>query len=541
MESLRPNQISRRRFLRTTLAATGAGAGLALFGPSPDKARGERPPIVKTLAQDIRHSAAELSRGISEGLRLGLLDSSNALALDWGRDRGIYHSPVVELDLTFTHVGLHWLADYPEGSNIQFEVRTSVDGSTWSSWRRVYVEAEAGQAARAETYGALISEERGRYLQYRATFQQGVGGSPILDYVTMTLINSLDGPRLQRIAPLPGLASLLLPEKASAAVVKPVTFTREQWGADESLRFRGGKEIWPRMYIPTKKAVVHHTADPASDYRGNVEGAKATVRAIYYYHAVTLGWGDIGYNALIDGSGNSYEGRYGRKSSSFDDLTWAREILSEDVVAGHASAHNYGTIGIALLGNFEVLTPSADALAKLKEILIYECSYHRIDPQQASDFLRYDNLWNRGLKNICGHKDCQSTLCPGANLYSQLPALRDAVVSALTNPSVPSVQTTSGPDGATVIGGSASYQWSGTGSAYSYYLEGWSADALGNVKYLSGFTNEKAPLWGSWIIKLSNGYQSLSPAHYTFHVQTRDSLGNTGVYEANRTFLAKRR
>ena len=56
--------------------------------------------------------------------------------------------------------------------------------------------------------------------------------------------------------------------------------------------------------------IIHHTvtqhqeADPA-----------ATVRAIYYYHAVTQGWGDIGYNFLVDLHGNVYEGRYGARTS----------------------------------------------------------------------------------------------------------------------------------------------------------------------------------------------------------------------------------
>ena len=50
--------------------------------------------------------------------------------------------------------------------------------------------------------------------------------------------------------------------------------------------------------------IIHHTAtqnqkaDPA-----------ATVRAIY--HTVTQGWGDIGYNFLVDWHGNVYEGRCG--------------------------------------------------------------------------------------------------------------------------------------------------------------------------------------------------------------------------------------
>src|SRR3712207_9171470 len=36
----------------------------------------------------------------------------------------------------------------------------------------------------------------------------------------------------------------------------------------------------------------------------------ATVRAIFAYHAVVQGWGDIGYNFLVDADGRIYEGRH---------------------------------------------------------------------------------------------------------------------------------------------------------------------------------------------------------------------------------------
>ena len=77
--------------------------------------------------------------------------------------------------------------------------------------------------------------------------------------------------------------------------------------------------------------IVHHTVtrDPETD-------PKATLRAIYQYHAVSRGWGDIGYNFLIDQQGTIYEGRFG----------------GDSVVGGHALQYNWGSIGIAILGNY---------------------------------------------------------------------------------------------------------------------------------------------------------------------------------------------
>ena len=93
--------------------------------------------------------------------------------------------------------------------------------------------------------------------------------------------------------------------------------------------------------------------------------AQADVRAIYTYHASSRGWGDIGYCWLIDKFGNAYEGRRGRDGPGYDGPS-GRELVSEDVVAGHATSYNHGSSGIAMLGTFEGLSPSSAALSSNK-------------------------------------------------------------------------------------------------------------------------------------------------------------------------------
>ena len=66
------------------------------------------------------------------------------------------------------------------------------------------------------------------------------------------------------------------------------------WGADETVR------INERQYAPIRKLIVHHTA---SDNRP--ANPAAVVRQTYRYHAVGRGFGDIGYNFLIDHRGGS--------------------------------------------------------------------------------------------------------------------------------------------------------------------------------------------------------------------------------------------
>ena len=105
---------------------------------------------------------------------------------------------------------------------------------------------------------------------------------------------------------------------------------------------------------PVERIVVHYTATPSADPLPAIE----RIQSIYRYHAVLNGWGDIGYNYLIDQQGNIYEGRFG----------------GNGVRAAHAynskqkSNYNYGSIGISLLGTYDTrdITPQMyDSLERL--------------------------------------------------------------------------------------------------------------------------------------------------------------------------------
>jgi uncharacterized protein with LGFP repeats len=79
--------------------------------------------------------------------------------------------------------------------------------------------------------------------------------------------------------------------------------SRAQWGADESMR-RGA----PMYDNGIKAGIIHHSAS-GNDYAP--PDSAGVVRSIYAYHTLSLGWGDIGYNALVDKYGQVFEGRFG--------------------------------------------------------------------------------------------------------------------------------------------------------------------------------------------------------------------------------------
>lgn len=172
--------------------------------------------------------------------------------------------------------------------------------------------------------------------------------------------------------------------------------TREENG--EALR-------WAHSYSKTIKLIaVHHTAVQVNgDARSGVE----RIRALYQYHAVNRGWGDIGYHYLIDEEGQIYEGKAGGKF----------------VVGGHAYCNNVGTLGVALLGNFEVEKPTQDQLKALQWLLNDLAEEYDIDP--AGTVKHH----GKTLPTIVGHRDLLSTDCPGYYVYGAMAQVRTHVAS----------------------------------------------------------------------------------------------------------------
>ncbi|MEE8346218.1 MAG: N-acetylmuramoyl-L-alanine amidase, partial [Dehalococcoidia bacterium] len=513
-----PSLLSRRNVLKASMGLAVAGlSGVAgrLAGrlglPMAASGAGRR-----VLTEDLRLNAGELAAGSSSGTKV----AGGRLTLA-ASGTGEYVSPGLRSSFPATHAGLHWRGSSPQSAS--FWLRSSPDGQAWSEWQPVIVEAGHGREPLPETYGALIRVDRAQQFQFRARLDGGNGKAEIQS-VTVTVLNAED-------------ETLALPLAAPSA--KPLTYSREAWGADEGLRFKSSGEVWPRDYLPTKKAVVHHTAT-GNDYPSPA-AAMADVRAIYTYHASTLGWGDIGYSWIIDKFGNAYEGRRGRDGPGYDG-PGGRELVSEGVVGGHVRSYNHGSTGIALLGTFQSVAPSSEALSKLGDVLAWECSQHGINPQASTDFLTASDNWHRALPNVCGHRDTVATACPGSSLYALLPGLRNDVASRLADPSAPTVSMISAPGEATRTDRNVGYAWQSDGGSgakeYSYYLEGWSLNDDILVVYESGFNAAREPAWSSWTAAREASFTLSQPGHYTFHVRARDSLGRVSVYEDSRTLLA---
>jgi hypothetical protein len=293
------------------------------------------------------------------------------------------------------------------------------------------------------------------------------------------------------------------------------------------------------VYVPAKKVVIHHTAT-SNTY---TDGA-AEVRAIYAYHTGTLGWGDIGYNALVDKYGYIYEGRHGRGEDSDP-----REILSADVVAGHALAYIHGSLGISAIGNYQKAQPSAALLTAIGDLTTFECARHFIDPAGVSAFLRSDDVWHDGVNNIAPHDEVNSTQCPGRNLKSYLPALRDHVRGRQGWNPAPALDASAPRE---LVEG-ASVTFTKASDAVLHSLEGWyKAPGEEPIRTISGYApsgyvDPAYPLLGApaqawcppaqaWCPEAEWPQDGVitfwEPGHYTMHVRSDG-------YEANLTFLVR--
>src|ERR671933_2569770 len=304
-----------------------------------------------------------------------------------------------------THVAVHWRG--ARGARVR--VALSRDGRRFARAVPVGLDDAFEAQPGGETYGAVIVAPRVRAVRV-------LTDRPLRRLTVLWL-----GDRGRRLP--------LLARTASVGYSQPKVIPRIDWGADEAYRFdSSGTEIWPPAFYPVQKLIVHHTATQNSD-----PDPAATIRSIYYYHAVTQGWGDIGYNFLIDEAGNVYEGRHTFDYASGGSPT-EEDGAGNGVTAAHAQGYNSGTSGIALLGTLSTRDATPAARDALERLLAWESDHHAIDPQGASLYTNPVSGTQATFPNIAGHRDVAATECPGGTFYATLPTIRSDVASMLGAP-----------------------------------------------------------------------------------------------------------
>ena len=210
---------------------------------------------------------------------------------------------------------------------------------------------------------------------------------------------------------VPAAVPAALPVATSAnGLPVPVT-TRAEWGANASYM------SWDPDYASAGHVVVHHTAGTNNYSAGQ---SASIVRGIYYYHAVTLDWGDIGYNFLIDKYGTVFEGRSGSLAAPAGRMS----------VGAHARGVNTGTMGLSMMGDYSSVSPSDAQLSSVGKMAGW--FLRRAGITDANGWAGL-NVWTTeryqagstiSMPRILGHRDVGYTSCPGNVGYSKLGTIR---------------------------------------------------------------------------------------------------------------------
>ncbi len=348
------------------------------------------------------------------------------------RDRGVLPTPGGPADApgtaavfsgpivtgTFRVAGLTWDADAELAPGTEIHLRVRENG-VWSDWLATPDEQAADSRGRHGTAPFVTGGAD--------AVQVHISGNPAdlpsgldLDVIQGGVELNPAGGSTSSVAP----AVFVQPAVARQAVVasvattplpQPVIVNRAGWGADESLR-----KGWEATEDQLRAAVVHHTAGTNSYTQAQ---SAQIVRDIYYYHAVTNGWGDIGYNFLVDKYGTVFEGRYGSIA--------APDGLMR--VGAHAQGYNTYSMAISAMGDYSNIAAQQLILDRMRDVIAWRFS-RTPTLDMATQALFPANAYHptdRYLPRIFGHRDVLATVCPGNDIESRIPTLITAVNTAM--------------------------------------------------------------------------------------------------------------
>jgi hypothetical protein len=310
----------------------------------------------------------------------------------------------LELSRNADLVGVRWVG--VPGARI--EIRSS-DGR-WSRW------APAGDRGHAPEGLASAARERvGDPVWTGGSRSVQLRSNRALARVSLVCVDVSGGigARRQALATRPVASQAALPLAAptlSTGSGQPPIIARRAWAQGVA-----APKVAPE-YGAVEMAFVHHTDNPNGYSPGEVP---AMLRAIYVFHRYVRGWNDIGYNFVIDLYGRIFEARAGG--------------IDEPVAGAQAGGYNLVSTGVAVLGEFASTQISQPAASALQRLLAWKLSLHgipcggrvtvRVNPAGAG-YSRFPGGADVSLPHIAGHRDADTTDCPGDALYGQLPSVR---------------------------------------------------------------------------------------------------------------------
>ena len=157
----------------------------------------------------------------------------------------------------------------------------------------------------------------------------------------------------------------------------------------EEISSNDEEEISPPEYFSIDRIIVHDMGCDVRQIGCNDKKLNplTIIQNIYRYHAVTRGWGDIGYHYIVDYWGNIYEGRYGGNGVRGAHTYYDRKCNN----------FNVGSIGILLMGNYERAELSEVMYKSLIRLVTWLANTNGLDPAKLS---HTSEIWHSPKTNL---------------------------------------------------------------------------------------------------------------------------------------------
>lgn len=362
-------------------------------------------PAEPIYSAELRFGPEEFTQGQLEDAVAG----PPGLTMAQNAASAVYTSPAFEAPIPFNALVPQWQADLPTDDALEhileFEFRTAKsDGDPWSDWLPLHANHDNMAPEDSMIIGDMLvvpaNDVTHRMVQYRVTMEEAPGArEPLLEALQITFIDSTAGPTTQEL--LAQQPETEQPDQGQGGFPKPPVIPRSSWCTHSACNYNDGLE-----YQPVTHLILHHTVTSSTG------DSAATVRAIWQFHTFTRGWGDIGYNYLIDVNGVIFEGHLG----------------GDDVVGTHAAGANAGSMAGSLIGNFVDVTPPQAMLNAAADLFAWKADQKNIDIYDSGSMRDMD--W--GLPKLMGHRDVYGTTqCPGDKAHALLPTLREMIAARI--------------------------------------------------------------------------------------------------------------
>lgn len=133
-----------------------------------------------------------------------------------------------------------------------------------------------------------------------------------------------------------------------------------------------------------------HTGAIVLHHAGMRRDRDMTVADIHDLHKNGNKWAGIGYHFVIHKDGYIERGR------------------PENTLGAHALSNNEFTVGICVIGNYDLGVPTNEQIISAEQLMAAICDKYKFEPSDTTIF---------------GHRDLCPTACPGKSLYALMPEM----------------------------------------------------------------------------------------------------------------------